>query len=196
MDSEITIALIGVGATIVGTVLGWGLNNFSNRGNLNIYISSWKDEFQKNDAGEINSAKKRSEVEYYQFNASLDIYNSSGETRIMREVEIAYYYDRTLLKTLIPLDDATRKGTNQCIPVHFDELGVLNIPPKSVVSISIHKGMWDIGGKEGTLNFLWKTNNIKIRYRNEKNKIKIKKINNVDYSNHFISQNTEEVTNG
>lgn len=33
-DNETATALIGVGATITGTVLGWILNNLSNRGNL------------------------------------------------------------------------------------------------------------------------------------------------------------------
>ena len=42
MNSEIITALIGVGATIAGTVLGWMLNNLSNRGKLNIFVSSWK----------------------------------------------------------------------------------------------------------------------------------------------------------
>lgn len=37
MNSDITTALIGVGATIAGTILGWVLNNLSNRGKLNIY---------------------------------------------------------------------------------------------------------------------------------------------------------------
>lgn len=196
MDSEIITALIGVGATIAGTVLGWGLNNLSNRGKLNIYVSSWKDEFKKNDAGEINPAKKKSEVEYYQFNGSVDVYNSSGETRIMREVEIAFYSGRTLLKTMNPLDDSTRRATGQYIPVHYDELGVLNIPPKSVVSISIHNGMWDRDGKEGTLDFLWNTTTIKIRYRNEKNRRKTKKVKKVDFINHFNNQNTEDKDNG
>lgn len=196
MEIDIAVALIGVGATIAGTVLGWGLNNLSNRGKLNIYISSWKDEFKKNDAGEINPAHKKSEVEYYQFNGAIDIYNSSGETRIMREVEIAYYSGRTLLKTFSPLDDATKRPTGQYVPFHYDELGVVNVPPKSVVSFTIHNGMWDIDGKEGTLDFLWKTNYIKIRYRNENNRRKTKKVKKVDFLNHFNNQNTEERDNG
>lgn len=196
MDSEIITAIIGVGATIAGTLLGWGLNNLSNRGKLNIYISSWKDEFKKNDAGELNPAKKKSEVEYYQFNGAVDVYNSSGDTKIMREVEIAFYSGRTLLKTITPLDDSTKRLTGQYIPVHYDELGVLNIPPKSVVSISIHNGMWDRDGKEGTLDFLWETDTIKIRYRSEKNRRKTKKVKKSDFLNHFNNQKMEDKDNG
>ena len=114
----------------------------------------------------------------------------------MRNVEVAYYYGHTLLKTFTPLDDATRRPTGQYVSVHYDGLGVLNIPPKSVVTISIHNGLWDRDGKDGTLDFLWKANVIKIRYKNEKNRIKTKKVNKVDFLNHFKKKNTEDKSNG
>ena len=196
METDIAVGLLSAGTTFAGTILGWVLNNLSNRGKLNIYTSSWDDEFKKDNAGETNPAKKKSEVEYYQFNGAIDIYNSSGETKIMREVEIAFYSGRTLLKTMTPLDDSTKRLTGQYIPVHYDELGVLNIPPKSVVSIYIHNGMWDRDGKEGKLDFLWKTTVIKIQYRNEKNRKKTKKVKKVDFLNHFNNQNTEDEDNG
>lgn len=40
MNGEIITALIGVGATIAGTILGWVLNTPSNAGTLKIFVSS------------------------------------------------------------------------------------------------------------------------------------------------------------
>lgn len=60
MNSEITTALIGVGATLAGTVLGWVLNNLSNRGKLNIFVSSWEDSFKYNNSiGEMVPCSKK-----------------------------------------------------------------------------------------------------------------------------------------
>ena len=74
MDSEITTALIGVGATIVGTVLGWMLNNLSNRGKLNIFVSSWEDKFQHNNSfGEMVPCSNREDVRNYSYEVSLDL---------------------------------------------------------------------------------------------------------------------------
>ena len=91
MNSDITTALIGVGATIAGTVLGWVLNNLSNRGKLNIYVSSWEDKFQyDDDIGETVLCSKREEVQSYTYKVSFDLYNSSGNTKIMRNIQIAF----------------------------------------------------------------------------------------------------------
>ena len=40
VDREILTAIIGVGSTLLGTILGWLLNNFSNRGKLRIHYQS------------------------------------------------------------------------------------------------------------------------------------------------------------
>lgn len=100
MNSDITIALIGVGATIAGTVLGWVLNNLSNRGKLNFYVSSWEDKFQyNNDIGEMVLCSKREEVQSYTYNVSFDLYNSSGNTKIMRSIQIALATEKEILRS-------------------------------------------------------------------------------------------------
>ena len=52
-NTEIMIAIIGVIGTLAGTILGWGLNSLSQRGKLNFYVHSWKEEFQVNKIGEM-----------------------------------------------------------------------------------------------------------------------------------------------
>ena len=115
MNSDITTALIGVGATIAGTVLGWVLNNLSNRGKLNIYVSSWEDKFQYNDdIGEMVSCFKREEVQSYTYKVSFDLYNSSGNTKIMRNIQIAFSDGKRDIEKQTPQDDAKELNVCHC----------------------------------------------------------------------------------
>lgn len=196
MDNEIVIALIGVGATLAGTILGWFLNSLSNQGKLNVFVVKWNDELMKNDAGEMNPALAKNEVEYYGYHCSLDIYNSSGSTKIMRNIHIVFSDGKTELKKSVPLDDATRLVTGQYTPIHYDEIGVINIPPKSVMTINFHNGIWDYDGQEGKLDFLWNTKSIKVQYNNEKNITKKIKVKDVNFLNSFKKQTQEEKDNG
>lgn len=197
MEIEIKTALIGVGATIAGTILGWMLNVISNFGKLNIYISSWKDEFTKHDIGKDVPAKNKDEVEHYGYKCMLDIYNSSAETKIMRNTRVVFLNGKTELKKFIPLDDSTRIKNNMCYAVSYDNLGVLNIPAKSVVSISFHNWIWYNDTKGATLDFLWNAKSIYIKYEDEKNKTKKVKVKDINFNDLFNEvQTTEETNNG
>ena len=128
MNSDITTALIGVGATIAGTVLGWVLNNLSNRGKLNIYVSSWEDKFQYNDdIGEMVSCSKREEVQSYTYKVSFDLYNSSGNTKIMRNVQIAFSDGKRDIEKQTPQDDATKRFSSPMVLYMENEKGVFDI---------------------------------------------------------------------
>ena len=83
-------AIIGVAGTLAGTALGWFLNVFSNKGKLKIYVSSREDEFEKNEMGEMVPATNTDDVECYAYKCFLDIYNSSNETKIMRDIQVVF----------------------------------------------------------------------------------------------------------
>ena len=84
MNGEIITALIGVGATIAGTILGWVLNTLSNAGTLKIFVSSWEDSFKHNSSlGDMVPCTKREDVQSFSYKVSLDLYNSSGNIKIM-----------------------------------------------------------------------------------------------------------------
>lgn len=191
MNSDITTALIGVGATIAGTVLGWVLNNLSNRGKLNIYVSSWEDKFQYNDIGEMVSCSKREEVQSYTYKISFDLYNSSGNTKIMRNIQIAFSDGKGDIKKQTPQDDATKRFSSQM--VFYDDVKPINIPPKAVIKLDLHNGSWN---KDGELDYIWKTKKVYLIYNDEKNKIKKIFIKSEDYENYFINHKLEEKENG
>lgn len=191
MDSEITTALIGVGATIVGTVLGWMLNNLSNRGKLNIFVSSWEDKFQHNNSfGEMVPCSNREDVRNYSYEVSLDLYNSSGNTKIMRNIKIVFNDGKDDIEKNTPMDDATKKFSQPL--VFYDKVGPINIPPKAVIKLNLHDGVWNENGK---LDFIWKSKKIYLVYTDEKNKIRRKLIKTENYENYF-NNHTQEDTNG
>lgn len=188
MDSEITTTLIGVGATIAGTVLGWILNNLSNRGKLNIFTSFWKDSFEYNGSiGKMVACSKREEVECYTYKASFDIYNSSGNTKIMRNIRIVFNDGKNNIKSQIPQDTATAKYV--CTMALYDNVKPINIPPKTVMKLDLNNVVWNSDDK---LEFIWKTKKVYLVYIDEKNKIRRRLIKTEDYENFFEKHISEE----
>ena len=192
MDSELTTALIGVGATIAGTVLGWMLNNLSNRGKLNIFVSSWEDSFKyNNNIGEMVPCSKREDVESYSYKVSFDLYNSSGNTKIMRNIQIVFSDGKNDIEKQTPKDDATKKYSHPM--VFYEKVEPINIPPKAVIKLDLHDGAWD---KDGKLDFIWKSKKVFLVYTDEKNKVRRKLIKVEDYENYFNNHKQEDKDNG
>lgn len=192
MSNEIVTALIGVGATIAGTVLGWILNNLSNRGKLSIFVSSWQDDFRYNNSiGEMVPCSKREEVQSYSYKVSFDLYNSSGNTKIMRNISIVFNDGKNDIKVQTPMDDATRRFIQPMS--YYDKVEPVNIPPKAVIKLDLHDGEWY---QDGKLDFIWKTQKVFLVYSDEKNRTIRKLIKTEDYKNYFANHKQEEECNG
>lgn len=187
MDNEIATALIGVGATIAGTVLGWILNNLSNRGKLHFFVSSWEDSFEYNSMGSMVPCLKREEVESYTYKVSFDLYNSSGNAKIIRNIQIVFTDGKKDIEKQTPKDDATKRFSLERFI--YNDVEPINIPPKAVIKLNLHEGAWN---KDGKLDFIWKTKKIYLVYTNEKNKIKRILIKEEDYSNYFENLKYED----
>lgn len=191
MSSDAVTALIGVGATLAGTILGWLLNNFSNRGKLNIFVSSWEDKFRYNKMGEMVDSSKREEAAYYTFRVSFDLYNSSGNTKIMRNIEIVFNDGKKDIEKVKPDDEATKRYSHPM--TFYDKVEPINIPPKVVIKLNLRDGVWNTDGK---LDFVWKTKKVYLVYSDEKNKIRRKLIKTEDYENYFNNHKLEDADNG
>lgn len=173
-------AIIGVIGTILGTILGWVLNSLSTKGKLKIYVSSWKDNFQYNDTGSMVPSKSKEQTECYHYDLTLDVYNSSGETKILRNVKIEFSDGEDILYTSVPKDDATKRWNG---PVAFyDTIVPLNIPPKAIIQLKLHDGAWS---SDGGLDFVWNTQIVYLAYDNENGKKKRITIKKENYNNHF-----------
>lgn len=185
MSSEMQMAILGILGTLGGTVLGWFLNNLSQTGRLNIYATSWKDEFKyRDEMGCLVPSMSKEQTEYYEYKLSLDLYNSSGEIKIMRDVKVIFAKNTEELYICTPKDDSTRRASSHM--VFFDEVSAINIPARTVVNINLHNGKWkEQNNDKNGLEFLWKTNRIYLLYKNEKNKEKRVLIKSIDYKESF-----------
>ena len=189
MSNEIQIALLGIVGTLVGTILGWVLNTLSQRGRLNIFISSWIDKFEYNKVGYMTPSSSVAQTESYSYCLSLDLYNSSGTTKIMRNLEVIFLKDKTELNRSIPKDDSTKRyGTHTA---YYDVIEPINIPPKTVLKIVVHEGYW-----KDELSFLWEVDRVFLKYTNEKNQEKRILIKKELYKNYFDNHRAEEQDNG
>jgi len=191
METEMQIALLGILGTLSGTVLGWFLNTLSQRGKLDTYISSWKDEFMYNNIGVIKPSSSIEQTGIYNYELSLDVYNNSGEMKIMRNIKVVFSNNKNELYQSIPKDDATRRISHQMM--FYDDISPINIPSKSVINIKFHNSLWN---KNGSLDFIWNTNSVFLRYTDEKNKDKNILIKKEIYKDYFINHKVEEQNNG
>ncbi len=164
MGSEMQIALLGILGTLSGTILGWFLNNLSQHGKLNIFISSWKDKFEYNKTGRMALSTSIDQTEDYSYSTSLDLYNSSGKTKIMRNIEIVFSNGKEELYCSTPKDYATKRIGGAFI--NYNDIMPINISPKSIIHIELLNWLSD---SDDTLKYIWDTTHIYLRYINEKN---------------------------
>lgn len=184
-------AIIGVIGTLAGTILGWLLNNISQSGKLSIYVSSFTDSFKHNKSGYMVVSSSVEQTRYYSYKLILDLYNSSGSTKIMRNITVVFSDGKKDLLRSVPHDDNTRRSSG---PAWFyDEIGPVNIPPKSIIQLSLHRGTWH---NDGGLDFIWKTKKVYLTYMDEKNRLKKVKIKSEIYRNYFENHKADEKENG
>ena len=187
MTEGLWAAVIGVGGTILGTIIGWVLNNLSNRGRLVISIVKYEAEFQKALNGvmcrcDINSA------EYFNYIINIDIYNTSAKTKFMRDIKFNFVDEAGgLLKTITPYDkDLLINGR---LTKHI-KVQPINIVANSVISKILYFDEY----KNDGFDFILSTEKFFMTYTNEKGKTKkilIKKGNIKDYYKEQEEQGNE-----
>ena len=161
-------AMVGIIGTILGTVLGWFLNSISNRGKIKLFVSSWENEFwRRNDYGEMAKTPAPEKIECYSCSFALDIYNSSGEPKIMRNIQIAYNNGKSDVIKHIPQDEDSRRNSSGLIL--YDDITPLTIPAKSIFQIHLRVGLWH---ESTEFPSLWNVERIYLLYMDENNKEK------------------------
>lgn len=184
-------AIISVIGTLAGTILGWLLNYISQSGKLNIYISSFVDSFQYNKSGYMVKSSSIDQTETYSYKLKLDLYNSSGATKIMRNLSVVFNDGKKDLYKSIPKDDSTKRNFG---PIKiYDSITPVNIPAKSIMQLCLHNGA---DNSDGELDLIWNTKKVYLTYIDEKNRLKRIKIKSEIYRHYFENHKTEEKENG
>lgn len=185
------IALVSVIGTLAGTILGWLLNNISQSGKLSLYVSSFTDSFQYNKEGFMAPSSSIEQTQSYSYKLILDLYNSSAATRIMRNITVVFSDGKKDLHKSVPKDDSTVRSSGHAR--FYDKVGPINIPPKSIIQLSLHDSAWQ---KNGGLDFIWNTKKVYLTYTDEKNKCRKVKIKAEEYCKYFENHKPEETDNG
>ena len=187
MSEATETALIGVLGTLLGTLLGWWLNSLSQKGKLSFYVATWEDKFEHNELGEMVRSSDKAEARLYSCKMALDIYNSSADTKIMRNVQFVFAGDDREIRVCTPNDQSSERFVARTY--RYDKIGPINIPPKTVINVVLSSYEWD---KDNSLKDYWGINNIYLRYTDEKNKTHKIPIVQEDYNDYFLNHKVEE----
>ena len=162
------LALIG---TFGGVVLGWILNNLSKRGSLKVYgKETWLNELLTVEEVITDEIK---EIGKYHCSVTLDLYNSSADMKIMRDIQFVYYDDEKEIKRITPIN-------GEFIPrVKEEVLNIINVPPKTIIKKKLDA--WFLSD----WSFIQKTKCIYIEYKNEKNSLKKIYVQKFDFDVHL-----------
>ena len=176
-------AIIGVIGTLLGTILGWFLNVFSGRGKISAYLSSWDEKFEYLVFDVMNNSNSIEQTEYFEYSCSIDIYNSSVETKILRNIRIVFCNEKKEILSFIPNDKSTKRFS--CGRTIYENIVSQNIPPNSVINLNLSSGIWI---KEFNEQEIFDANKIYFEYVDEKSRKRRCFIKKVDYNNYFDNQ--------
>lgn len=178
MTEGLWAAIIGVCGTLFGTILGWLLNNLSNRGKLVLSVVEQEAEFYKPSYGTLMKCNI-SDAFHFVYQLKIDIYNTSTKTKFMREIKFCFIDAAgKILKSISPVDKDLKMNGKAT------EVQSINIAANSSISKTLYCEKYKSDKNNDNFSFIFDTENIFITYINEKGKNKrilIKKGNIKDY---------------
>ncbi len=160
--SGIIGAVLGSTSTLVIT------NIFKKCGKLKLYLMNFEGEYvyyDKTFGGTTYQKTDKSKIDLYNLKFSIDIYNSSEEPKIMRDIKLCIFQKKKLLYKESIKDEDTRKISQ--IGSYANNLNICNIKGKESISLNLSIKI----PKQIAINL---KNEVifKYCYRNEKNKVK------------------------
>ncbi len=164
MGEEYISGVFGLIGTIIGVILTVCINWLSRRGKLYMYVTNQEKEILKADGlGGKTTANNIKEADMSRHKLSIDLYNSSSENKVLREIKIYYIGEKKKKKySCFMVDDKSRK-----------QLQMLNISPKTSLALNLSSTC----SEKNIINEIYNSKRVEIRYRDEKNKINKYKIN-------------------
>jgi hypothetical protein len=166
MSEGLLAAIIGVCGTIIGTIVGWLLGKI-NLGDLKIEIvnSVMTQTYQ-------SSATKEVLVEITD-NFTISLYNSSNENKVFSYAKLLFVGEDGNILTINIKDNCAT--TVSYVHFHTDDIGVINVPPKSGVKISAYTSV------SKDLEKILGAKKIILSYKTDKHKEKRLPISSINY---------------
>jgi hypothetical protein len=129
-------AIIGIIGTLSGVILGALINQISRSGSLNIYSHDFHIDISKQTGyGSLESQNQiDSETISVSVNFNLDLFNSSSQQKVGREIFLVINKDRKEIKEIIH-DMSTIQYTQYSS--RTDQLVNFNIPPKTIKNLKL-----------------------------------------------------------
>jgi hypothetical protein len=162
--SDMTVAIIGVVGTLLGTILGWGLSTISGYGSLKNYLVEIKEELTHHNVYGAQVCDRIEQVEDYSLTIIMDMYNSSASVKIMRNIRIIFLNNKIKLFEMIPKDLSTERYA--CYGFISDDIMPINIPPKSINQLNL---ACYLSKRDHNFYDIIKCNKIQLSYINESN---------------------------
>lgn len=168
MTEGIWAAIIGVGGTLIGTLLGWLLGKI-NVGKLRIKV-----DFVQEEPYYLNSEGKQ-KFNYYDFQMVISLFNNSSKNIVFRDVEMLFVDSKRKKLFTQSVKDLDRIIYHR--PFYdIEDIGVINIPPQTGLDIKAKIFVHDF-------EQLKKAKEIYLLYKNKKfneKKVFVKKCNYED----------------
>jgi hypothetical protein len=179
-NSQQIISITGI---LLGTLMGWILNNISRRGRMQFYTVAWENKF----FGELMNgsetiASRFEESKNYTYEVFLDVFNSSGTNKIIRDVRIVFFAGKELMQSHKPYDKSTAVFSNY--RTKYEEFQYINIPPKELRRLEFVGFI-----NETEIKRLKDIDTVRMLYTNEKGKKKRVSISSKCFSEYFKSDN-------
>ena len=126
---EIITAIIGVGGTIIGTILGWILNNISRSGWLHFFFQISGLPTKGDGYGGYMGCKKLNDADRYTCFIDLDIYNKKADYKTVKGLQVQFCYNSKNGFSIKPLVKKNKNDTKS------ETIDIINIPPKQTISL-------------------------------------------------------------
>lgn len=168
--------IIGVVGSIFGVVLGWWLNNITKKGKLLINIKGGLNgEFLTKDGFPATSIKNSQRFGY---KVELEIYNSSEDIKVMKDIQISFYRKGFDMFSVTPNDKEREHCVNASIIMH-EKVKIINCPAKMATTLSLYGWI-----KNDDIQKVYESGSVFLSYKDELGRKKVKLIEAVDYKNY------------
>ena len=125
-------------------------------------MKSWSEEFwATNDDKQGGYEKIPNKPENYKYKMTLEIYNSSGIPRILRDIKVVFRKRNKVLQSDTPKDESKEHSSKALY--YYEDIGAYNVPANEIMTITL---LGYYSKKKSPISFLREADSIWLEYKN------------------------------